>query len=60
MGRTAGLWSAWAASLVVVLIAPMPARAFELSGGVGLGGLAADDETVGGRYGSMPCRRSIR
>lgn len=42
MGRTPGARSTWAAAaLAVVLVAPPSASAFELSGGVGLGGFLA-------------------
>jgi hypothetical protein len=39
--RTPGLLITWAAPLVVILVVPMPARAFDLSGGVSLGGFQA-------------------
>jgi len=32
-----GLWIPWAAPFVLILVVPIPARAFELSGGVSLG-----------------------
>ena len=36
--KTPGRWIPWAAPFVLVLVVPIPAAAFELSGGVSLGG----------------------
>jgi hypothetical protein len=41
MGTTPGFPITWAATLVIVLMMPMPARAFDLSGGLSLGGFQA-------------------
>jgi hypothetical protein len=41
MGRTPGLPISWAAPLVIGLMAPYPAHALEMSGGLSLGGFQA-------------------